>query len=315
VARLTSACAIFRREPTLQQGSVSAKTWSCITRAEAIEGEDRPADFGDADSQQSTESASAAAESGGQRYDFDQPVNHVSQQTDNTCWAACCAMLLGMTEADVIAQVGNAGGDGADEPEMNTIASSLGLQMPGGRCQGPRRLVRDDDEQRADHGRHPSALHRARPAFDRTARLTTRSSTSTTRRRVNRGCASTLSTALTRSTPTPAPISSIADRPFELRDPGGEQSCRGLDSVLWMSVAAVVIGEYRKQYAMAIGTVKFFNDQKGFGFISRDDGDDVFVHFSNIEGTGRRTLLDGQQVEFEIAAGRKGPEATNVKVV
>ena len=60
---------------------------------------------------------------------------------------------------------------------------------------------------------------------------------------------------------------------------------------------------------MAIGTVKFFNDQKGFGFISRDDGDDVFVHFSNIEGTGRRTLLDGQKVEFEIAAGRKGPEA------
>ena len=66
---------------------------------------------------------------------------------------------------------------------------------------------------------------------------------------------------------------------------------------------------------MANGPVKFFNDQKGFGFISRDDGDDVFVHFSNIEGTGRRTLLDGQAVEFEIAAGRKGPEATNVKVV
>lgn len=66
---------------------------------------------------------------------------------------------------------------------------------------------------------------------------------------------------------------------------------------------------------MAIGTVKFFNDQKGFGFISRDDGDDVFVHFSNIEGTGRRTLLDGQKVEFEIAAGRKGPEAVGVRVV
>ena len=86
-------------------------------------------------------------------------------------------------------------------------------------------------------------------------------------------------------------------------------------TLIVLSAAAVVVGEYRKQSAMAIGTVKFFNDQKGFGFISRDDGDDVFVHFSNIEGTGRRTLLDGQQVEFEIAAGRKGPEAVGVKVV
>ena len=81
------------------------------------------------------------------------------------------------------------------------------------------------------------------------------------------------------------------------------------------SIATVAFGRYRKRYAMAIGTVKFFNDQKGFGFISRDDGDDVFVHFSNIEGSGRRTLLDGQSVEFEIAQGRKGPEAVGVRVV
>ncbi|MCU0260717.1 MAG: cold-shock protein [Ilumatobacteraceae bacterium] len=66
---------------------------------------------------------------------------------------------------------------------------------------------------------------------------------------------------------------------------------------------------------MATGTVKFFNDQKGYGFISRPDGDDVFVHFSNIEGTGRRTLLDGQTVEFEVAQGRKGLEAVNVRAV
>jgi len=66
---------------------------------------------------------------------------------------------------------------------------------------------------------------------------------------------------------------------------------------------------------MPTGIVKFFNDEKGFGFISRDGEQDVFVHFSNIEGTGRRTLLAGQQVEFELGQGRKGVEAHNVKVI
>ena len=66
---------------------------------------------------------------------------------------------------------------------------------------------------------------------------------------------------------------------------------------------------------MPTGTVKFFNDEKGFGFISRDGDQDVFVHFSNIEGTGRRTLLAGQQVEIELGQGRKGVEAHNVKVI
>ena len=63
------------------------------------------------------------------------------------------------------------------------------------------------------------------------------------------------------------------------------------------------------------GTVKFFNSEKGFGFIARDGGDDVFVHFSNIEGSGYKTLEEGQTVEFEIGEGRKGPEAQNVRVV
>lgn len=64
---------------------------------------------------------------------------------------------------------------------------------------------------------------------------------------------------------------------------------------------------------MATGTVKFFNAEKGFGFISRTDGDDVFVHFSNIIGNGYRTLNEGQAVEFEIGPGRKGPEALEVR--
>ena len=66
---------------------------------------------------------------------------------------------------------------------------------------------------------------------------------------------------------------------------------------------------------MANGTVKFFNAQKGYGFISREDGDDVFVHFSNIEGNGYRSLEEGQRVEFEIGQGRKGDEALKVRAL
>jgi len=66
---------------------------------------------------------------------------------------------------------------------------------------------------------------------------------------------------------------------------------------------------------VAIGTVKFFNAEKGFGFISREDGEDVFVHFSNIQGSGYRSLEDGQKVEFDVAPGRKGEEAQNVRAI
>jgi len=61
--------------------------------------------------------------------------------------------------------------------------------------------------------------------------------------------------------------------------------------------------------------VKFFNSEKGYGFITRDQGDDVFVHFSNIQGEGYRSLTQGQQVEFDVAPGRKGEEAQNVRVI
>ena len=63
------------------------------------------------------------------------------------------------------------------------------------------------------------------------------------------------------------------------------------------------------------GTVKWFNDEKGYGFIERDNGDDVFVHFSAINADGRRTLLEGQKVNFEVESGQKGPQANNVSIV
>ena len=64
---------------------------------------------------------------------------------------------------------------------------------------------------------------------------------------------------------------------------------------------------------MATGTVKWFNESKGFGFIAQENGGaDVFVHFSAIQGSGFRTLAEGQKVRFEIQQGPKGPQATNV---
>ncbi|CAB5000995.1 unannotated protein [freshwater metagenome] len=66
---------------------------------------------------------------------------------------------------------------------------------------------------------------------------------------------------------------------------------------------------------MPTGTVKWFNAEKGYGFISREGGADVFVHFSAIEGSGYRSLEEGQNVEFESGPGRKGEEARDVRVI
>ena len=64
---------------------------------------------------------------------------------------------------------------------------------------------------------------------------------------------------------------------------------------------------------MTKGVVKWFNESKGFGFIQCEDGPDVFVHFSAIAGDGFRSLKEGQEVEFEITQGQKGPQASDVK--
>ena len=66
---------------------------------------------------------------------------------------------------------------------------------------------------------------------------------------------------------------------------------------------------------VATGTVKWFNAEKGFGFIAREGEPDVFVHFSAIQGDGYRSLEEGQKVEFDVGPGRKGEEAQNVKLV
>ncbi|MBQ4469720.1 MAG: cold-shock protein [Synergistaceae bacterium] len=63
---------------------------------------------------------------------------------------------------------------------------------------------------------------------------------------------------------------------------------------------------------MAQGTVKWFNESKGYGFITADEGKDVFVHFSAIQGEGFKTLNEGQKVSFDVVTGEKGPQAANV---
>ncbi|MBW1776592.1 MAG: cold-shock protein [Deltaproteobacteria bacterium] len=66
---------------------------------------------------------------------------------------------------------------------------------------------------------------------------------------------------------------------------------------------------------MAVGTVKWFNDRKGYGFINQEDGQDVFVHYSSIDAPGFKTLAEGDRVSFEVEQSERGPEAKNVKKI
>jgi CspA family cold shock protein len=75
-------------------------------------------------------------------------------------------------------------------------------------------------------------------------------------------------------------------------------------------------GRGRREQQVSTGTVKWFNSEKGYGFITQDDGGpDVFVHFSAISGTGYRNLEENQKVEYEVTQGQKGPQAANVRPV
>lgn len=67
--------------------------------------------------------------------------------------------------------------------------------------------------------------------------------------------------------------------------------------------------------ATITGRVKWFDEKKGFGFIEREDGNDVFVHFRAINSSGFKTLMDGQEVEFDVEQGQKGPQAINVTIL
>ena len=74
-------------------------------------------------------------------------------------------------------------------------------------------------------------------------------------------------------------------------------------------------GKYEKKCVLVTGTVKWFNESKGYGFISQDGGGDVFCHHSAIQADGFRTLAEGQKVEFEVTKGPKGLNAANVRPV
>ena len=95
----------------------------------------------------------------------------------------------------------------------------------------------------------------------------------------------------------------------------GRRLPRGRVTFLLASRPNWLVSRFENWLIVAQGTVKFFNAEKGFGFISREQGDDVFVHFSNIQGDGYKSLEEGQRVEFDAVPGKKGEEAQNVRAI
>jgi cold shock protein len=82
---------------------------------------------------------------------------------------------------------------------------------------------------------------------------------------------------------------------------------------LWRGITGGVSLQKKEDVEMAQGTVKWFNDAKGYGFISQEGGEDVFVHFSAIQAQGFKSLAEGDRVEFEVSRGPKGLQAANVR--
>jgi CspA family cold shock protein len=103
------------------------------------------------------------------------------------------------------------------------------------------------------------------------------------------------------------------DGVFGSSSEGDGRSDRTSPRRLFAAIARAFPVRAHQEYPVASGTVKWFNEAKGFGFISQSEGDDVFVHFSAIQGDGFKTLADGEALEFDITQGPKGLQASNVR--